>query len=295
MGFAYYAKYFTTTGDCSTTPLGCPIALAEDPVTGKDTLKSGAWTFEPGHMTPVDPSSLTVSWDGTCGPEKKTKCATGCCSQYGNCGTTPEHCSGACQHAFGTGCTDADVAGSWQSALKSGVTDEEAGGQYYFDKQNSLFWTWDTSELISRKFNQIVRKYKLGGVMAWSLGEDSFDWSHIHTMASELKNGGYSDGGADKPSGFHSHPMISAPAPAPSAAVEPEKTTPEPESSVATESSPEPVPESASEPVADAPAPSPTDDSQDWQEVYVDGTEKGPDEPYDPSPSPTPRLHHPSV
>ncbi|KAJ8108075.1 hypothetical protein OPT61_g8424 [Boeremia exigua] len=82
LGFAYYAKYFTTAGDCSASPLGCPIVPAEDPVTGKDTLTSGAWTFEKQHMAPVDASSLTISNDGTCGPEKGTKCASGCCSQY---------------------------------------------------------------------------------------------------------------------------------------------------------------------------------------------------------------------
>ncbi|KAI4931293.1 hypothetical protein J4E85_003883 [Alternaria conjuncta] len=185
LGFAYYAKYFTTQGDCSGSPLNCPIVLAED-AQGKDTLTSGAWTFERSRIRPVDASSLTVSQDGTCGPEKGTKCEIGCCSQHGHCGTSPEHCNGACQHAFGTGCTDADVAASWQLAAKYGVTDEVAGGQYYFDATNRLFWTWDTPELITRKFDNIVRKYKLGGVMAWSLGEDSADWSHIRQMAKEV-------------------------------------------------------------------------------------------------------------
>jgi chitinase len=41
VGFACYAKYFTTQGDCSVKPLGCPIVPAEDPVTGKDALTSG--------------------------------------------------------------------------------------------------------------------------------------------------------------------------------------------------------------------------------------------------------------
>jgi chitinase len=41
VGISYYAKYFTTAGDCSSNPLGCPIALAEDPVTGKDLGTSG--------------------------------------------------------------------------------------------------------------------------------------------------------------------------------------------------------------------------------------------------------------
>jgi hypothetical protein len=67
VGFAYYAKYFTTKGDCGTGALGCPIVLAEDPVTGKDLLTSGAWTFEKAHMEPVDSSAVTVSNDGTCG------------------------------------------------------------------------------------------------------------------------------------------------------------------------------------------------------------------------------------
>lgn len=199
LGFAYYAKYFATAGDCSASPLNCPIEPAEDPVTGKDLLTSGAWTFERQHMAPVDASSLTVSTDGTCGPDKGTKCASGCCSQYGNCGTSPEHCSGACQHAFGTGCTDADVAGSWQNAAKNGVTDEQAGGQYYYDPANSLFWTWDTPDLISRKFDNIVRKYNLGGVMAWSLGEDSNDWSHVKRMADELTKPSSKPGSTYKP------------------------------------------------------------------------------------------------
>lgn len=190
MGFAFYAKYFTTAGDCSKSPLGCALVPAED-ATGKDALTSGAWTFEKAHMTPVDTSKLTVSYDGTCGAEKMTKCASACCSQYGNCGTSKEHCSGACQHAFGVGCTDADVFGSWQIAQANGVTDEQAGGQYYYDKKNNLFWTWDTPAIISRKFSDIVNTYGLGGVMAWSLGEDSHDWSHIKQIARELGDGGY--------------------------------------------------------------------------------------------------------
>ncbi|KAF2272374.1 glycoside hydrolase [Westerdykella ornata] len=202
LGFAFYAKFFTTTPSCAQQPpLGCPIVAAEDPVTGKDTLTSGAWTFERSHMQPLDLAQLTTSYDGTCGPEKMTKCASGCCSQYGNCGSSPEHCSGACQHAFGTGCTDADVFGSWQLAAANGVTDHEEGGQYYYDGQNNLFWTWDTLELIERKFEQIVRAYGLGGVMAWSLGEDSHDWSHVRKIAAELgKTGGGPGGGGGKKS-----------------------------------------------------------------------------------------------
>jgi chitinase len=37
----------------------------------------------------------------------------------------------------------------------------------------------DTPALISRKFTEIVEARGLGGVMAWSAGEDSYDWSHL--------------------------------------------------------------------------------------------------------------------
>ncbi|KAJ4355549.1 uncharacterized protein N0V89_003567 [Didymosphaeria variabile] len=199
LGFAFYAKYFqTASAGSSGSALGIPIVPAEDPITGKDTLTSGAWTFEPAHMNPVDNASLTVSQDGTCGPDKGTKCASACCSQYGNCGMTLEHCNGACQHAFGIGCTDPDIAGSWQLAAAGGIADEVAGGEYFLDNANSLFWTWDTPEFISQKFDKIIRKYKIGGAMAWSLGEDSEDWSHIKTISDELeKSGPYSGDDGD--------------------------------------------------------------------------------------------------
>ncbi|KAI8938307.1 hypothetical protein NX059_005959 [Plenodomus lindquistii] len=259
LGFAYYAKYFTTQGDCTASPLGCPIVAAEDPITGKDLLTSGAWTFEPAHMKPVDSSSLPISYDGTCGPDKGTKCASGCCSQYGNCGTSTEHCSGACWHAFGTGCTDNDVAGSWQLAAKNGVTDEKEGGQYYFDKTNQLFWTWDTPDLISAKFENIVRKYKLGGVMAWSLGEDSYDWSHIHQMASELQR----TSSGDSPRPGQGQPM--QPALTPAATFDDASGQYVPVTTSHRRTRPRPT---------RRPQPSPS--SSPYAVVFVDGTDDGP-------------------
>jgi chitinase len=63
--------------------------------------------------------------------------------------------------------------------MANGITDEDAGGEYYFDKENNVFWTWDTADLIARKFEEIVKARGLGGVMAWSAGEDGEDWSHV--------------------------------------------------------------------------------------------------------------------
>lgn len=63
--------------------------------------------------------------------------------------------------------------------MANGTTDEDAGGQYYYDSVNNVFWTWDTPALIEEKFEKIVKTKGLGGVMAWSAGEDSYDWSHM--------------------------------------------------------------------------------------------------------------------
>jgi chitinase len=46
LGFALYAKFFETKGQCS-QPIGCETVLLEDE-TGADTGKSGAVTFQEG-------------------------------------------------------------------------------------------------------------------------------------------------------------------------------------------------------------------------------------------------------
>jgi chitinase len=140
LGFAYYAKYFTTEDNCSaTSPLNCTLVPAED-AAGKDTKTSGTWTFEKQNMVLFDPKTLSESTNGLCGPALGTKCPKGnCCSEYGYCGTGEDFCSGACWHAFGTGCTGKDIAGSWQQAAANSVADDQAGGQYYFDDTNKLF------------------------------------------------------------------------------------------------------------------------------------------------------------
>ena len=184
LGFAFYAKWFETQGDCGSNWLGCQTALLEDATTGADTHASGAMTFEKQNMVPQpDPNSLTVSPNGTCGSGTGLKCPSGCCSQYGNCGTGDDFCKSGCQHAFGTGCQDPDVAASWAVAQTKAITDTAQGGQYYWDKDQKLFWSFDTPQLMQQKFDTIVKPLGIGGVMAWSLGEDSFDWSHIKAIA----------------------------------------------------------------------------------------------------------------
>lgn len=36
--------------------------------------------------------------------------------------------------------------------------------------------------MIARKFKDIVAEKKLGGVMAWSLGEDTYKFAHLEAM-----------------------------------------------------------------------------------------------------------------
>ena len=75
-----------------------------------------------------------------------------------------------------------NVVGDLANALENGQVDEELGGAWYWDSAKEVFWTWDTAELITRKFDEIVKEYGLGGAMAWSLAQDSHDWSHFKAM-----------------------------------------------------------------------------------------------------------------
>lgn len=128
LGFAFYAKWFTTAaGYNCTTPTGCPTAELEDP-DGNDTGLSGAITFE--------------------------------VSTY---------------------------AGDLEHAVANGIADEELGGQWYWDSAREVFWTWDTPEFVARKFSEIVLPKGLGGVMAWALAQDSYDWSRFKAMQAGVK------------------------------------------------------------------------------------------------------------
>ncbi|QYT02844.1 Chitinase [Trichoderma simmonsii] len=128
LGFAFYAKYFTTApGVNCTSPVGCPTAVLED-AEGNDTGLSGAITFET--------------------------------STY---------------------------AGALEHAVANGIADEELGGQWWWDSEKEIFWTWDTAEFAARKFKDIVVPKGLGGVFAWALAQDSYDWSRFKAMQAGVK------------------------------------------------------------------------------------------------------------
>ncbi|KAI5288970.1 hypothetical protein KEM54_004612 [Ascosphaera aggregata] len=77
------------------------------------------------------------------------------------------------------------VAEQGASNDSKAVTDE---GAFYLDKASNMFWTWDPESLYPRKYKEVVRANGLGGIMVWSLGEDSYDWSHLKKL-SDLSKG----------------------------------------------------------------------------------------------------------
>ncbi|KAI1800026.1 carbohydrate-binding module family 18 protein [Daldinia bambusicola] len=188
LGFAFYAKYFQTPpGANCTQPIGCPVVAAEN-ADGTDSGTSGAMTFEKAHVfPPAPPKDLLASADGTCGADAGKKCPAGtCCSQYGSCGSTAEYCGMGCQAAYGN-CTAPDIVAAFVKALANSQFDKEEGGMWYWDAEASLFWTWDIPDMMIQKVFQIAVPENLGGVMAWSLGEDSANWARLISVATAVK------------------------------------------------------------------------------------------------------------
>ncbi|KAK7514145.1 putative glycosyl hydrolase, family 18 [Phyllosticta citriasiana] len=193
MGFAFYAKYFSTdpTSGCATTPLGpnCKTVPLENP-DGSDNGKSGALPFDLSSLP--GPGNLPTSNDGTCGARVKKSCAPpNCCSSGGYCGTTNDYCGLACIPGYGI-CSGESAVQSWSRAIANPKVDNQAGGHYYYDQLAELFITWDEPVHIDAKFAQIVQGLGIKGVMAWSLSEDSLDRRHLKAIQQNVKKLGLS-------------------------------------------------------------------------------------------------------
>jgi Glycosyl hydrolases family 18 len=102
-------------------------------------------------------------------------------------GSTADYCGPGCQTGYGA-CNGPSITDSFRKALANAQYDGANGGEWYWDANATLFWTWDTPDIIARKFAQIVQPKGLGGVMAWSLAQDSRDWSHLLAIGAGLKN-----------------------------------------------------------------------------------------------------------
>ncbi|KAK7747042.1 hypothetical protein SLS62_009299 [Diatrype stigma] len=188
LGFPLYAKYFQLTqGDGCAGPLGCSIIAAEA-ADGSDTYTSDYVTFEAHNLV----SQPLTAENGSCGANSpETRCSGDlCCSRFGNCGSTEDFCNHMCLRAFGR-CNvgyEPDMVKSFQTALSNGKKDDVEGAMWYIDEVESrrFFWTWDSVEIIERKVKEVVNARGLGGVMAWSLGEDSPDGARIKAINAAL-------------------------------------------------------------------------------------------------------------
>ena len=77
---------------------------------------------------------------------------------------------------------------SFTKALRRAKYDKKHGGNYYWDSDENIWWSWDTPEVVSKKFPQIVEPKGLGGVFAWGLGEDAPRYPHLRALTAEVEN-----------------------------------------------------------------------------------------------------------
>lgn len=75
---------------------------------------------------------LSVSNDATCGGNTGNTCLGSvfgnCCSQYGYCGSTTDHCSGGCQAGFGSCSSGGGGGGSQPAPVLKASSDGTCGG-----------------------------------------------------------------------------------------------------------------------------------------------------------------------
>jgi len=71
--------------------------------------------------------------------------------------------------------------------LKGAKYDKKYGGTYYWDSDENIWWTWETPNVILKKFPQIVAKKRLGGVFVWGLGEDAPKFTHLKALTTEVR------------------------------------------------------------------------------------------------------------
>lgn len=139
LGFGFYVRWYTLDPngpypceqDINGRHVGCSAVLMEDPATGADLGKAGAF-----------------SWHDE----------------------VPEH-----------------LQASWEKALQHGEVDLVGGGSYYWDKEESLWFSWDSPETITMKCSMIVDAKRLGGVFAWGLGEDAPRFKHLDALTKYVK------------------------------------------------------------------------------------------------------------
>lgn len=74
--------------------------------------------------------------------------------------------------------TPEEVQESFARAQSLGSYDKD-GSYFYWDAQESRWWTFDTSQSIQQKFDNVIAESNLGGIFAWGLGEDAPEFGHF--------------------------------------------------------------------------------------------------------------------
>lgn len=80
-----------------------------------------------------------------------------------------------------------DLEQSFARAMTNGKYFED-GSFGYWDAEEKRWWTFDTPNVIGRKFKDIVVQQRLGGVFAWGLGEDAPAFSHLSATLAGLRD-----------------------------------------------------------------------------------------------------------
>ncbi|KZL86484.1 chitin recognition protein [Colletotrichum incanum] len=105
----------TSTGSSSTSSTGT-----------RSSSSAGSSTGSASRSAASSSSTLPVSSDGVCGASNGRQCfgssSGNCCSQYGWCGSTPEHCGNGCQSAYGTCNSGSSSSSSGTPASSGGAT-----------------------------------------------------------------------------------------------------------------------------------------------------------------------------
>jgi GH18 family chitinase len=85
-------------------------------------------------------------------------------------------------------CDDVPLAleNSFKKAMQGAMWDDVQGGNYYLDREENIFWSWDAPYVITKKIPLILEEKKLGGVFSWGLGEDSPKWEHLKALTAGL-------------------------------------------------------------------------------------------------------------
>ncbi|KLJ05849.1 hypothetical protein EMPG_10738 [Blastomyces silverae] len=63
----------------------------------------------------------------------------------------------------------------------------EGGGHYFWDKEENIWWTWDTPEAIKKKMQPIMVARGVGGAFAWALGEDGPEFTRLQALTEGLR------------------------------------------------------------------------------------------------------------